>query len=67
MSHTRDFEADYSEAMRLLADARPEVAELVETGEVGLHVIEGGVFGVDSMPATRYSVVVDVIEGEVRS
>lgn len=63
----RDFDEDVREAMTLLWDERPEVAELVETGEFGLHVIEAGRFGVDVRPAAAYAVVVDVRDGEVTS
>ena len=63
----RDFDSDAREAMALLEDARPEVAELVESGTLALHVIEAGRFGVDSVPGAAYSVVVDVREGTVES
>ena len=63
----RDFDSDVREAMMLLADERPEVAELVESGEFALHVIEAGRFGVDVRPGAAYSVIVDVREGTVGS
>lgn len=63
----RDFDEDAREAMMLLEDERPEVAELVESGAFALHVIEAGRFGVDARPGAAYSVVVDVREGTVES
>ena len=63
----RDFDEDAREAMTLLWDERPEVAELVESGEFALHVIEAGRFGVDVRPGSGYSVIVDVREGTVES
>ncbi len=58
----RDFDVDAEQAMTMLWEVAPTVAEQVEDGTYALHVIEAGRFGVSERAEASYRVIVDVRE-----